>query len=484
MKKLLSLLVICLTCGYTVFGQVNAHVEYAVYYEEQASYVEFLLLVNGSSLQVKELGKEQIQSEVIVDLTIKQQADSTVVVQEKYLLVGPLSKNPVEFLDLKRYKIESGQYFVEIQLTDALNQKNTSTLYASLNVEPYSADVFMSKIRLLSKITPLKESESSFFKYGYEMQPASYNFFNREMHACYVYAEVYNLNTIPSSKVDVSLVLKDVSKEAKVWIKEKKPLNKLSKEVILKGINLKDISSGNFELIVEIADSSKIYVRDTVFIQRSNPYLDSKMILETGEGPTNSFIESFPEDSLRYALKALSPRLNSRDRATVTQLLLDNDPKAQKYFLFAYWTMYDPNTTEKTFKHYMRIARAVDRKFYSTYGRGFETDMGYIFLKYGQPTNVISVENEPSAVPYEIWFYDKIQKTGQNNVKFLFYNPTLGGYHYELLHSTCRGEIQNERWEQKLYEKAPQEFEGNQVDGTRVKENYNRNAWKYFNEND
>ena len=90
-------------------------------------------------------------------------------------------------------------------------------------------------------------------------------------------------------------------------------------------------------------------------------------------------------------------------------------------------------------------------------------------------------ENEPSAPPYEIWFYNQFPMTGQNNVKFLFYNPSLVSNGHVLLHSTARGERNNPRWELDLYSNSPNEVQDNDyIDGTRMQSNTGRQARRLF----
>ena len=101
----------------------------------------------------------------------------------------------------------------------------------------------------------------------------------------------------------------------------------------------------------------------------------------------------------------------------------------------------------------MRYAIAVDKKFRSQVGYGFETDRGYMYLKYGMPSQVITRESEPTAPPYEMWYYDRIEQGDQRNVKFIFYIPSLAHNDYELLHSNCIGEKNNATWFYKLYSK-------------------------------
>ena len=73
-------------------------------------------------------------------------------------------------------------------------------------------------------------------------------------------------------------------------------------------------------------------------------------------------------------------------------------------------------------------------------------------MKYGKPSDVITVEDDSDAPPYEIWSYNDFPQTQQSNVKFLFYNPSLATGQFTLLHSTAKTEVNNPRWEIQLYD--------------------------------
>ncbi len=72
------------------------------------------------------------------------------------------------------------------------------------------------------------------------------------------------------------------------------------------------------------------------------------------------------------------------------------------------------------FMSYMKVARTVDETFSQVLGMVLKLTEAMIFLKYGNPNDVITVEDEPSAPPYEIWFYNTFPATHQTNVRFLF----------------------------------------------------------------
>ena len=184
---------------------------------------------------------------------------------------------------------------------------------------------------------------------------------------------------------------------------------------------------------------------------------------------------------LRYSLKAIASNVDAGSVEVLNLVIKNRDVEAQRRYLYSFWAGIDKNP-EEAYTRYMEVARAVDETYKSAFGYGFETERGRIFMKYGKPSNVITVENEPSAPPYEIWFYDKVPgDRPQSDVKFLFYNPSLAGGNYQLLHSTCIGEVSNPAWEVELYRDS-QSLDNLGVDAVRAGPGINRRAREYFNE--
>jgi GWxTD domain-containing protein len=159
-------------------------------------------------------------------------------------------------------------------------------------------------------------------------------------------------------------------------------------------------------------------------------------------------------------------------------LLQKGSAKSKQFFIHRYWSEQAGKFADQAFASYMSVAKIVDKMYRSGFGYGFETDRGHVFLKYGRPDDIIEVEDEPSAPPYEIWFYNQFPATHQNNVRFLFYNPSLATNGFTLLHSTAIGEVRNDRWEVELYKDAT--LEAPAVDQKVMGDNVHRNARKYF----
>lgn len=459
------------------FSTISAGMNVFTYYEDQQPYIEINMHIVGSSVTLRELNTTEVESEILAQFFITQENDT--IIADAYRLKSPKGLKAQDFIHLQRYKLAPGNYRINVVLTDILNIDNTYTYFKNLEIDELNDDFQQSKTKLLASIAPSDQSQHSLFKYGYIMEPAAFHFFHKDMSIVYAYKELYNVNSLSSDSLRVDYKLIEDNVNTKIIESKTTMLYPSEKNLLIEGFSLKKIPSGNYIFVFDIHRNGYHFVQDTVSFQRSNPALDTKLLAEE-DGFVNSFIQKLSPDELDYALKGLAPRLGSLERGRIDHVIRRGTPKSKKFYLYNYWVNYDPINTERTFNQYMDILDAVDKKFYSAYGRGFETDRGYVFLRYGQPDNVISVEDEPTAPPYQIWFYDRVDRTGQSNVKFLFYNPNLGAYHYELLHSTCRGELQNRQWEIELYRDAPNEIDGNRMDATTMKDNYNRRAREYF----
>ena len=96
----------------------------------------------------------------------------------------------------------------------------------------------------------------------------------------------------------------------------------------------------------------------------------------------------------------------------------------------------------------------VNKLFSSTGTPGYQSERGFIYLRYGQPSDVITVENEQGSLPYEIWQYNTLERTNHRsmaNAVFLFYRPNQMTSEFKLLTSNVTEEVQNAGWRSFLY---------------------------------
>jgi len=343
----------------------------------------------------------------------------------------------------------------------------------------------LSDILILGKLKKA-ETDHTMAKNGYYMKPLSFNFASQKLQQLDFYIETYFPNNIEA--IDYFLqynimegFITDIN--SKPLLSKYKKLTTNTVEPLILSFPLSNLRSGDYHVRVNIIDKHKnsLCSRSINFI-RSNPEADIAYLESYNETLDNSFVNNIKKDELEYILKAHVPVTEQHQISTLSELIRSNKTKSQKQFIFQYWKSKTSTNPEEAFKKYMEVASAVDKMFYSNVGFGFQSDRGYIFLKYGKPSSVITVDTEVDAPPYEIWYYNYLSLSKQTNVRFLFYNPSLAHNDFRLLHSTCLGEKINPAWETELYKSVPKERIGNTVDATQVVENTNRNARRYFNE--
>jgi hypothetical protein len=76
---------------------------------------------------------------------------------------------------------------------------------------------------------------------------------------------------------------------------------------------------------------------------------------------------------------------------------------------------------------------------------GWRSDRGRVYILYAEPDEIERFPSSENAKPYEIWYYHQIE----GSVQFIFVDRTGFG-NYRLVHSTKRGELQDEEWERNL----------------------------------
>ena len=345
--------------------------------------------------------------------------------------------------------------------------------------------LYLSELQLLRSFKK-DESNNPFTKNGYLLEPLPFNFFERSATRLAFYAEVYGSDkSISDADYLVRYFIeKDNGNGTKSLIstgsQRKKPN---SIDALLVQMDISKLESGNYFLTVEARNTAnELLATRSVSFVRSNPFAEITVAEITDEMLAQQFTKDMDEKQLKYTLAAISSVVVGDDAEILNTVNRDKDLKNKRYFIFKHFVQLDPNNPEAAYRKYMALANAVHEKFKSGFRYGFETDRGRTYLRFGAPDDMVHVEDESGASPYEIWIYYNFPKTNQNNVKFLFYNPSLAGEDYITLHSTARGEIQDPKWERKLYSRNLTEYTDgdNYNDATGVQRNLGRRAREYF----
>jgi GWxTD domain-containing protein len=438
-------------------------------------FIEVSLYIVGSSLTCSPQHSNQQYG---VDYTILiEDKDAKVVTGNHYMLIN--KDCPArDLIDVKRFKLEPGTYTLQVELTDINDSLNTINVIEPTEIESGEFANHLSDIQLHSVIRNEADGQSPLHKSGLYLEPLPFNYYYPGLDKLYVYLETYDMENIEGQPY-LQYTLKPISGDIPAPIIGYRRVSKQSTSANVFQLDIDELISGPYTFEAALFDGNKkLIISRQVNFSRFNPAGDSIFIAAGSLNLDASFINKIPHDSLDYYLRAMAPIVNSIEADIMNSLLAKGNAKTKQFFIHRYWTEQAGKFADQAFSSYMTVARAIDDMYRSGFGYGFETDRGHIFLKYGRPDDIIPVEDEPSAPPYEIWFYNTFPATHQNNVRFLFYNPSLAKNAYQLLHSTAIGEIKNERWEVELYRDATLETPG--VNEKEMGDNVHRNARKYF----
>ena len=454
-------------------------------------YIEFNFWLASNSLAYQKIDSSTYQAGVEVTILFFEKMaqgdhfDTKIKQYDKYILNGPLTAAPVDFRDVKRYRLPKGEYKYEVKMIDLHQQEVYYQFQDTFNLSYSEVQIEQSGIQLLDKVQQSKEATSSFVKSGLLMEPSVGNFYGKSAPKLIAYHEVYNADKVMDGSLNVRyFITKAIGGRTKELIVKNKPLAAKKIHPLLLQMDLKNLASGQYKFHIEIRDQSyNLLSSKNISFSRANPNLRITREQLSQEAIAASFVAQLDEEQLRYSLKALATNVANLDIDLHNNLIASENRADKERFLLSYFLTLNPNEPELDYQNYMTFVKQVDEKFRSGLGYGFETDRGYIYMKYGAPNDVVSIENEPDAPPYEIWFYYEFPTTRQANVKFLFYNPNLSPGDYQLLHSNALGELQNPQWLLELYKKIPNEINGNNYfDATSMKSGINRRAAEYFKE--
>ena len=478
MKKSFLSLVVGLFC-FQISSAIDVSVSYATFASPTQNYVEIYLHVVGSTVEFVPL--DTVNSQAAVEFMILFKKGEKIIKYDKFKLNSPTSPFPINFIDLKRYGLDNGKYQIEVTATDANKPENTEQYKTEIKLIYSTQKLQQSDIQLLTSFKKSEEGESgTMVKNGYYMECLPFNFYDKNASKLIFYTEIYNSDKEIGEDYMVSYSVEQVkgddSKETvMIGHKRRKPM---PVDVLLLQFDISELPSGNYNLLVEVRNRTKALLsKKSVFFQRSNPYLNADDEVIATMPLDDEFVEKMDEQELRYSLKAIASLVEETDGELVNRLVKDRNPKAQRLYLFSFWAQQNPNNPYGAYLEFTKVAKYADNIFKSGFGYGFETDRGRIFIKYGRPSDIVRVEDDPSAPPYEIWSYNDFPKTNQGIVKFLFFNPSLAAGNFILLHSTARGEINNPRWEVELYGQSPNEIQGSDYfGGTQMGDNTGRRA--------
>lgn len=413
--------------------------------------VNMAIIAGSALISTNQAGFMQARVQVLTLV----EADGAIKAFAKTEVLGPERLDSVQYdlVHQEVFDLAPGDYTLSIELRDLNSDDTTATRYsAPLAVGIMPPGISVSEVLFAERIVPAGEGVPG--KYGYQVVPLLSDYFPSTINALEFYAEVYNTDQRfgRDSLYLLSYQIENFEKRT-VFGAFKRAVRKSAKPVepVMARFEIDKLPSGNYLAVVEVHDRrGELVVRREQFFQRNNPitYTYDPQALSTMD-LSATFAGAFTSnDSLAEHINSLRPIATPLERKIIDDRWKDRDMDMMKRFFYSFWANRDGDP-ERAWLAYRKEVIKVNQLYGCRVQKGYETDRGYVFLKYGPPNTMMDRFNEMDSYPYTIWHYYRAGK--YTNRRFVFYQPDLISSCLQLLHSEVPGEMQNPRWNQILH---------------------------------
>ena len=466
---------------------LNSYISYATFQmpgDDATPYVETYITFDKSSLSYIKDGNGQYNATVNVTIMFKQ--GESVKNFGKYSLSSPYEADTTNingfFMDMQRYSLANGQYKLEVVLED-VNNKNEKpiTVEDQLLIDFPEKFCFSSILGLESFAKAAAESSTA--KNGYELIPMIMPFFPDNMNKLTFYVEIYNAKKQlgDGEKYLLNTYICAFENGSKLnGFYFTKRMNAKDVDVIINSIDITNLPTGNYYLILEARDrNNEIIGLNRYFFQRSNPeyQIDNSLLASINtddvfSGNINNL------DTIREYIRTLSPISTIIEKDYADELVKTDDIKTMQQYFYTFWSSRNRIDPRQAWLDYYAQVQRVNASFNTVNGKGYTSDRGIVFLKYGAPDRIVQSYNEPGAYPYEIWHYYTLGS--QRNKKFVFMTRDIVTNDFKLIHSDAIGELNNFRWTTEIYQRTYGTYDDYNVDGAANPNSYGDRAKDYY----
>ncbi len=483
---------------------IDATVAHALFYKQRPggrpgfdAQLEIYWQVNPHRLHFVTDSQKMIVANIRTDIRIT--AGGKVVKEEHYTLETKPQKDvsglaTLSIIELRRYNIPDGVVNYEVVLTDINDTTSTFVYNDSVSVAHKKKMPFFSSVQMLDTLIP-SDRETQFLKNGAQHIPLCADFLDDYKRTLHFYTEAYGIDSVPENRFPLVRKIRIGKKEDAAFVggfEYVDTLRKPFKKATYGSFSIGPLKSGNYYLTATIEDKvGGVLASESRFIQRLNLHPEEPVVKKVSitevfkdtamESVTvldldKTFMAKFTFAQVRAILKMMLPVSDAMETNTIKNFLKKPNEMYMRYYIYNHFKALYEADPGKAWKEYAKKVMEVNKKFSAQGVPGYETDRGFVYLRYGPPSDIIVAPNEQGALPYEIWQYNTLMQFSNNkslaNALFLFYKSNQMMSDYRLLHSTVYGEVRNLSWRNYLYSNT-----GNQ---STTGSNPNSRAEQYF----
>ncbi len=471
MKKIIVFLLLALPYILSAQG-LNAIYSFYTFNSQNGNYVELCTSIDLNSVVYNQNNAEV---ELTTLICKAENTEEVVYVDKRNIKSGAKDANNQVMLDIQRAKLTNGNYVLYLSFKDKNSTQPAVEVRDVIRMNYPENELMLSDIQIIN--TPKKSStQASNVKNGYVIEPYMFDVIAKDNNILNYYVEIYNADKYfgNDSLYALTTVIENFTTNRKVeGIMRAERMKSKSTSVIIGNIDLSELEEGSYYLTIEVRDANNIlhaYKKEAFFKES-----DKKPTYDQIGIPKDAFVLQFSDKELDENIEVLYPIATEYVKEFIDKELKNSTKEVKMYFLYSFWQAKNADNPQKEWQDYRNRLDFVNKKFTTNIKKGYETDMGRIYLVYGPPSNIIDEKFKGSSgfkrrtradyeatpelerdnpdgvtyLPYQMWRYDHTP-FGESNRTFVFYAPQNDMAEYFLLHSNVRGEKQDMYWESVL----------------------------------
>jgi GWxTD domain-containing protein len=384
---------------------------------------------------------------IALQIFLKKQTDSLFSCIGSYMIptvLSDTSRNELtdEVLSKMTYVLGTGSYQVSIVGYDRGMPSHRDSLQYNVMIQRRSDSPVTSDLDLCTNISESSNKNDMFYKNGYRVcTNPSLVFGSNRYPVVFSYIELYHLRV--GSTYAITIQILDTKGSIQKSVKRMRHIS-FANTVDVTTVNIHTLSSGKYLFQYVLSDTSGNEIARSgkkLFIYNPSiqPLSGAAVSTKGAELAGLSDQELIAEFHLAQYI-AQPDQIRMFDKLTTVE--------ARREFLAKFWADiengYQGRTDISRLIYLQRVLEA-NQNYKVFMKEGWRTDRGRVYVLYAKPDEIERFPSSESNKPYEIWHYYQIE----SGVQFVFVDLSGVG-EYTLVHSTKRGELQDDQWQKNL----------------------------------
>lgn len=455
MKKLFLFILLISTFFQLKAGDVEFYLDLCRFQNpEKQPYIEVYMSIDATSVNFSKADKKGFQANVNIRVKLKRitGTDTVITYVDNYNLLSQfMPDTTVEythqaFVEMKRIQLEGGEgnYLLEVVMKDNHDEEGVAVVnYYGFEIDKPAEGFAFSDLEFVHSIEKVEE-ENILTKNGYQIIPFGMNATFVDQDHLTFYVELYHTDQLFKGNYYAQagilqggqpLLMYDLMRQ-----KQAAPMDVFSGH-----FDLSKLPSQTYQLQIKIFNkedpTGKSFVK-TFFV--ANSRVEARLTEYTMESPGADLFKEYTDEQLTQYVKTLI-HISTENEIRFAKALTEREDKQN--FLFTFWQkrLFQDKTVEQLWRGHIAALDYINSQFKSNFRKGWETDRGRVFLKYGIPSDLERYPFDSNRLPHQIWKYDRLG--AQSQIIFVFLDNDLGTGEYQLIHSNKYGELQNFGWE-------------------------------------